>query len=56
MLFNDFVSNLVVCVVLEVLLGFLVPEGKMKNITLSMVGVCVFYVLVLPILNFLMVV
>ena len=46
MVFKNFVVNFVICVILQVFAGVLMPEGKMKGITMSVVGVNIFYFLV----------
>lgn len=49
---NGFIKNVVVCVVLEVLTGVLIPEGKMKEITLSMSRVCLLYIIFWPLVSY----
>jgi len=49
---NNIIYNIVGCVFLEVVSGLLLPEGRMKNFTLMMVGFYLFYVVLCPIIDF----
>lgn len=51
--FNGFVLNIVFGVIVEVLVGVLLPEGRMKKFTLSVISVFLLYIIITPICQFL---
>ncbi len=48
---KEIIVNLVGCVFIEVLSGVLLPEGKMRKFSLSIISFFMFYCLVYPICN-----
>jgi len=50
---KSIIFNILICVVFEVLTGLLLPSGKLKNITLSVVSLYLFYVILAPVCTFL---
>jgi len=46
-----FLKNFVICVAVEVLLGVLFPDGKMKKIMMSISGLYLFYFVISPIIS-----
>lgn len=51
---SGFIINIVGCVVLEVLAGILLPEGKMKKFALSIISLFLFYSLVYPLCDYIL--
>lgn len=49
---NFVIYNVLICIVFEVLTGLLLPSGKLKNITLSVISLYLFYVILTPIFTF----
>lgn len=48
---ETFVVNLVSCTILKTLLSIILPEGKMKKFVSSVVGMVLFYCLIVPIVS-----
>ena len=48
---REIVFNLVGCVLIEVLCGVLLPEGKMQDFVMSIISFFMFYCIVYPLCN-----
>lgn len=46
---NSFIVNIVYVVIMEVFIGVLLPDGKMKKFVISVMSVFLLYVIVIPI-------
>jgi len=46
------IINIVVLALFEVLSSILLPEGKLKKMTLSVIGLYLLYALIVPIISF----
>ncbi len=51
---RTFIINIVCCTIFEVLAGILLPEGRLRKFTLSVVGLYLFCSIAYPIISFLM--
>jgi len=51
--FNSFIVNIVVVVVMECLIGILLPEGKMKGFVMSVMSLFLMCVIVVPLCDML---
>ena len=48
-MFDNYVKSVVLCVLLQVVSGILLPDGRVKNLVAMVNGLYLFYVLINPI-------
>ncbi len=52
-MFSGFIVNVVCCAVLQIIASIMLPEGRMRAFTLSIIGLYLFFSIVSPLCDFL---